>query len=130
MAEENNIVEDYDDGILKCQKISKIIPAVCEDIEQIQTVNKDYALDFNLKLAKQRLTSLENLELDANSEDSKIEYVNEFRDNLALSLTNLGNFLESVDDLETLDDSQRNKFSNITANIVMHQESIAKIASS
>ena len=129
MADEN-ITENYDESLVKCEKISKIIPLVCDDIKQIQMVNKGYELDFNLKLAQKRLMHVQDLEMDTTSEAGKMEYVNEFRDSLVSGLTNLGDFLGDLDNLELLDDSQRIKFSDISANIVMHQDSIAKIAGS
>ena len=122
-------VEDYDESTIKCGKIHIVVATLCDNIKQMQQVDKRFDYDFDLRLAKQKLTSLNNLNYPTNSEE-KIDYVNDYRDLLTTGLRSLANFFDTFTDMELLSDEKRIKISSICANIVIGQESIMKIASS
>jgi hypothetical protein len=129
MAEEAANVENFEESMEKCLKISQIIPQVLEDIHQIQKLDKSLEVDFNLKLAEQNLTSLDTIR-PSDDEKGKEEYVNNYRDTLVSGLTCLGDFLTGFTDLKFLTPEQRNKMTTIAANISIHQEdSIIKVSS-
>jgi hypothetical protein len=122
-------VEDYDDSMNKCKKINKIIPMVCRNIEKMKKVNETFAIDFDLQMAGQLLDSLNSMELPT-TEDEKIEYVEEFREHLISGLRSLGGFFNNLTNLDKLSNEQKEKISEISASIVISQDSIKHIASS
>jgi hypothetical protein len=121
--------ENYDESMIKCEKINRIIPSVCKSIHQMKMVDKTYELDFNLELAEQLLVSLSSMDLPTTNEE-KITYVDEFREHLISGLSCLGGFFDGITNLESLSDEQRGKVFKISAKIVMNQDSIKNIAGS
>lgn len=122
--------ENYDESLIKCTKINKIIPTVCQNIGKLKEMGGNFSVDFDLEVAEQLLTSLNSMELPK-TEEEKINYVNEFREQLTSGLLRLGSFFNNLNviDFSFLSDEQQRDLSQISANLVVSQESINTIAS-
>ena len=123
------VQENYDESLVMCEKINKIIPTVCENIKEMQKLDKNFSYDLNLKIAEEYLASLDTIRPPANIESEKMTYVNEFRDHLTLGLNSLSEFFDRIGTFKSLTDEQRTRLSAISAKIVITQDSIIKIVS-
>lgn len=115
--------------VQKCTRINKVIPSLLNSIEQLQSLHETYSEDFDLLLASKRLKLIQELEPQSSADNQDI-FVSDYQDNLTLALESMSSFMSSSADVDTITDEQRRKFGNISANIVIDQEAIVKIAGS
>lgn len=123
MAEQEN----YDESLIKCEKINKFLPEVYDKIKAMQKLNNNFSFDLNLRLAEEYLKLLDTMHPPANIEQEKKEYVDTYRDNLVTGLRSLSDFFDNHEIFQSLTDEQKIKFSELSAKIIFIQDSIINI---
>lgn len=123
MIDKTDDVEDFNDSLIKCERINKILPIIGDNIKQLQALDKRYATDIDLRTAGWVLSMLVKLNVDE-VPSGLPGYVNDYRDKLENALTHLGNFFSRLNDVQGLNEKQAVKLAQLASSISSTQELI------
>lgn len=124
MDTENIIEENYDESLIKCDRLSKIVPSLFYNVRLLQRLDKQFEQDATLKELEELLLVLHDL-LDI--KEDKVAYVNLYRDRFLKILTILGHFIIELPKQKALDSPKNEKLLIIINRFMGDQKIILEI---
>jgi len=128
MTSETNRTEDWNQSMVKCEAISKLIPNLADSIQKIRRLAQPFEHNKHLQNAEQVLRKLDTVK-HAKSTEEKASFVDGYRNHLIEGIEQLTQFFDGLkNELESMSEKSQGEFGRLSANIFLTQESIINIA--
>ncbi len=128
MTSKSNHTENWNQGMLKCEAISKLIPNLAGSIQQIRQLDPSFERNKHLQSAEKVLKKLGAV-TNIRSTEEKMSFVEGYRHHLIEGIEQVTQFFDGLkNELESMNEKSQGEFGRLSANIFMTQESIINIA--
>lgn len=128
MTSKTNRTEDWNQSMVKCEAISKLIPNLADSIQKIRQLDQSFECNRHLQSAEQVLNKLSIVQ-NIKSAEEKMSFVEGYRHHLIEGVEQLTQFFDGLkNELESMSERHQGEFGRLSANIFMTQESIINIA--
>lgn len=128
MTSKTNRTEDWNQSMIKCEAISRLIPNLADSIEKIRRLDQSFERNQHLQSAEQVLKKLCTVTTIKSTEE-KMSFVEGYRHHLIEGIEQLTEFFDGLkNELDSMSERSQGEFGRLSATIFMTQESIINIA--
>ena len=128
MSKSTKRTEDWNQSMVKCEEISKLMPMLADSIKQIRGLDYTFERNNHLKEAEQLFRPLCHSK-HLNTMEEKMTYVDEYRECLIHGIEEITHFFDELkNELKLISKEKQGEFGRLSAEIFMTQESIINIA--